>query len=485
MVTVAVIERTAEGRNFLTEELTALLHTGQSLTHLVPQVSIIPLSIQELKFRETPNICIVGQQLCEHTPQEIRTIKKLFPECLVIARLTDGSESITRVDELLGYGADDTFTGPFSSPQLFKYVIQAGRSQRQKKKGTVILVDSGKGGIGTTSLAAGLADVLSLTNKKIALIDLDFETQDLSRFLRLRPLLNEQLDLILSQQRPLLAENIEQCFVPFPGSENIRCFTPPAIHHDFLSVKCKETQIFFSLLKIIDEIHDIVVIDAGAARGGVLEMLYRVSDKIVFAVNNDPATLHASVEKLQSMIPRLSDNEVFTLVNNAPDKDGISENALKREYLQLTGLSDSQWLSTSIPRCSAAKTWPGSGETLLSMGKLPVAYALEVLAEKLGFPLAETNPKATLSFTKNLSDTLTKFKVYGTKLKPGGNERSLHLGTAQDPSRPALPSPESLKLTTNTISSDNEQSIHNAKQSKFKNHSAAELVSAVEFTKPI
>jgi cellulose biosynthesis protein BcsQ len=453
MITVAVIEKTAEGRNIIVDEVTQFLRPGHTFVHLVPQISVIPLSLQELRFRETPHICILGRQLCEESPQEIRAIKKLFPRCFVIARISEVNESLSRIDELMRLGADDTFTGIFTATNFFKYIIQINRAQQQQKQGIVILVDSGKGGIGVTSLAAGLADVISLSEKKVALLDLDTETQDLSRFLRIRPLLNEHLDLLLSQQRPLLAEYVQQCLVPFSGNAQISCVTPPSLHHNFTSIKSTESQIFFSILKMLDELHDVVIIDAGAARGSFLEALYRVSDKVVFAVNNDPASLHASVEKIQSVSARLGQIDLFTLVNNAPERDGLSDSHLKQEYLKLTGFSENQWIPVSIPRCSSAKRWPGSGETILSLGRMGVAYSLETLSRHLGFVLEEKTPASYKLFTPSLiSSTLYRLAQATPTSRLLKEERSLRVDTTVEPTRQALPSPRLLPTSSSVQS---------------------------------
>ena len=65
----------------------------------------------------------------------------------------------------------------------------------------LILVDAGKGGLCVTSVVAGLGDALAAHGKRVLTIDLDMETQDLSRFLQTRPFVNENLQLLLEEQR--------------------------------------------------------------------------------------------------------------------------------------------------------------------------------------------------------------------------------------------------------------------------------------------
>ena len=47
--------------------------------------------------------------------------------------------------------------------------------------------------------------------KRVILVDLDFETQDLSRFIQARPYINENLQTLIDQTAPVTSDTVKEC----------------------------------------------------------------------------------------------------------------------------------------------------------------------------------------------------------------------------------------------------------------------------------
>jgi MinD-like ATPase involved in chromosome partitioning or flagellar assembly len=386
MLRLVVVDSTAESRNRLAGKVTRYLDTDLRDVDLLPRISLKPLALQELKFHAAPDICIIGPELVSKDLGAVASVRKLLPETPIVVALAAGSENLATIEHLALLGVDDTITDTTSAHEFFKKIILLAKRQKKAKAGKLILVDSGKGGIGVTSVAAGLCEMLLDGVRKIALVDLDFETQDLSRFLQARPFLNENLQLLFDGTRPVTEDFVEQCLVPLWEKEDRAWCVPPCKEsEDLYNREAAYSRTLLSVLEILDDSFDCVIVDAGSARGAMLKALYRVADHVVVLVNNDPATLFAVAERVRSLRGQMAPNAQVTVVENGSGHAGLSSEVLKREFCQAAGLSDSEWFDRSLPFFAHGSRWPASGDTLVSTGSESLMRAFEALTGALGF----------------------------------------------------------------------------------------------------
>ncbi|NDC38709.1 MAG: hypothetical protein EBZ48_11735, partial [Proteobacteria bacterium] len=147
MISIVVVDRQAESRTRLVEEITQFLHANVKDLDLIPRVNIIPLSRQELKFHNAPDLCIVGPGIIEHELTDLTSIRKLFPSAAILARLRRGAEDLAFVEQLARMGIDDVLSEHTTPQEFLKKLILLARRVGQQKAGTLIVVDSGKGGV--------------------------------------------------------------------------------------------------------------------------------------------------------------------------------------------------------------------------------------------------------------------------------------------------------------------------------------------------
>lgn len=113
------------------------------------------------------------------------------PDCNIIA-LCD-NPSVNLIVEAMRSGAKEFLPVPIIKNEFTDCLnkILANKKEDKKNKCKIISVFSNKGGIGKTSLATNLALELSkITKENIALIDLNFQTGDITTFLDLKPSFN-------------------------------------------------------------------------------------------------------------------------------------------------------------------------------------------------------------------------------------------------------------------------------------------------------
>lgn len=154
--------------------------------------------------------------------------------------------------------------------------------------GESIIISSGKGGTGKTSVAINLGNALSELGKSVALIDGSLTTPDVSLYLGI-PFHVRGIGHILKEDSPIDAA----CFNHKSGMKII----PGNIHLDVLNEF--EGKSFVNLLKKLKKQHDFVLIDSAAGLGREAVSAIKNSDKILIVTNPELASVVDSSKTIQ------------------------------------------------------------------------------------------------------------------------------------------------------------------------------------------
>ncbi|MCB0336966.1 MAG: hypothetical protein KDD62_11700, partial [Bdellovibrionales bacterium] len=278
--------------------------------------------------------------------------------------------------------------------------------------------------------------------KKVAIVDFDFETQDLSRFLQSKPFVNDPLQLMLEQSRPITEEFVAQALSPVWNDEQqLLCMSPAPEAEELYAANSSYSRSFLSIFQVLDGGFDAVVVDSGSARGSLLRTLYRIADTVVFAINNDPATLYASADRLSKARAWMSVGADLVILENASMKSGLSQRILRHEFSRAVQLDDEQWLSEAVPFCPRAARWPGSGATMVTLGRPQVSKAFDQLVERLGFQ-SQRERNAKIKLFKRIKKPAIEHHDGRTEEDNGNNKNVIYLidqnRGSQDSQEPAL-----------------------------------------------
>ncbi|MCB0329631.1 MAG: AAA family ATPase [Bdellovibrionales bacterium] len=425
MLTIHALERNAEERESLISWLQHLLHEDTPDIEFIPRVDLRPVSPDEIKFHGTPDICIVGPNILEEELTQLGKIRKLLPTTPIIAVTTARLEGLAQIEQIARLGATDTLSQSDSAATLLRKLVLLSKHKAEKKGGKLIVVDSGKGGIGVTSLAAALAEVSALEDKKTVLVDFDFETQDLSRFLQVKPYFNDNLQLLLLGQRPITQEFVEQCVVQiWEDHGGLYHLPPPADSEVLFNRKDPAFRTILSILEVLDKTFDTVFIDLAGVSGPLKRALYRSADDVIFIINNDPASLYASVDQISKATSWISPETGFKIVENFPLPIGLKSKFLRTEFLKAAGLNDNQLANKSIPYCKNAFRWPGSGISAYSHANQKFKKAIYSLLADLN--LIEYKQKFSIGRIFNQNEILSTKKLKESKVFPTESAREVN-----------------------------------------------------------
>jgi len=197
--------------------------------------------------------------------------------------------------------------------KLRLYYIGNDHNCRQYKK--IFSFTSGKGGTGKTFLALNSAYALARLQKRVLVIDLDFNLANLHLLLNVNPLstLNEFFlgKKTLFDTITNLNNNIDAIFGE-PGSSNM-----PHLSDSQLNI-------LFSNIRKISGNYDYILIDTGAGANSTIINLLKRCDENIFVVTPEPTSVMDAYVLMKFLYQNSGKNLFPVIINKCNDEhDGV------------------------------------------------------------------------------------------------------------------------------------------------------------------
>ncbi len=190
--------------------------------------------------------------------------------------------------------------------------------------GTAIMVTSGKGGTGKTSLTAGVASCLAALGRRVLCIDTDIGLRDLDLALGLSDRAVMDFSDVMAYRCSLLGAAVEQ-----PEIRGLYLLTAP------LGTEALDRERFRAVVDEAKEVFDFVFMDSPAGLGDGFQLAIAAADRAVVVSAVDPAALRdaqRTVAELHSLPqlhlvmnrvqPKLI-SQLRTSIDNAMDTAGL------------------------------------------------------------------------------------------------------------------------------------------------------------------
>ncbi len=378
----------------------------------LPTISLRGCSYNEALTVKEAEIAIISSEVSRIDGTNLKLLRSSMPDALMAAIVRD--DDFVLIDKLLHQGIDEILELNITITSIFKLIFKLQQRSNQPTSGKLILVDSPKGGVGVTTITAALGDFLSGEGHKVALVDLDHETQDLSRFLGVPQILNDNLSLLLNGNKPLLSEFINDCCTPIWQSSSI--ITPPP------GETLNSPTALRRLNDIIDRLTDLyeyVIVDCASHDIATLRPLYQRADQILLTLSADHSLFHATLEKVRKLSQEPHLRAGISILENNYTIPSISSRFFRSELSRYSFTKHCKWSPDPIPFSPSARCWPGSKQTFLAF--LPPKRAMKAfrpLSQTLGIPLKDltkNKPKVSNDFmdkaTKMSHDFFTASKT--------------------------------------------------------------------------
>lgn len=376
MIELGLIDLSANSRRRLAQLVERWTSAQPDARHFsLPQVSLHLLAPQEVRFHGALDVCLIGPELISADAAYINLIRQQLPGKVILCVLDSNTFSFGMVEQLGRLGVDDVLMDTASSEEFFRRLVLLKRRVASPEKGELIVVDAARGGVGATLVAAALAEGYLDAGKSVCVVDGDIFSQDLTRFLQVRPHVNESLRLLLDCQRVVTAETVLECaFSVWANEPNFKCVPPPVATDEAIFSSSQACRTFVGVLEILQSKHQVVVVDAAPLIGGCRQALYQSADEVVLVANRDPAGAFATRQAASLIGGCLRAGARFTSVINQNSKLQASLHVVRQQVLAVDSSTRRNFV---IPYAPQAARWACSGRTAFPALKRSIRMMLD------------------------------------------------------------------------------------------------------------
>ena len=269
---------------------------------------------------------------------QIRQISSDCQTCKIVA-IKDVPD-VNFIVDTIRMGAKDILAYPIIKSDFCNTLERLAKEffiqSKQAQKCKIISVFSNKGGIGKTCIASNLAyEIAQSTKDKVALIDLNFQTGDISTFMGLEP--TYDISYIFENMKNLSGELIESLMCKYKETSLYVLSNPPTFEQG-TDISQKVLHNFFAALK---SRFDYVVIDLSSSFDNQSISTMQLSDLVLLVtIVNLPALRNC--QRCLEMFDKtgVAPSKIQVLVNRFMENDEISSDDVvelleKRIYWKL------------------------------------------------------------------------------------------------------------------------------------------------------
>ena len=173
--------------------------------------------------------------------------------------------------------------------------------------GTAIMVTSGKGGTGKTSMTAGVSSCLAALGHRVLCIDLDIGLRNLDIALGLDDRAVMDFTDVTQLRCPLLTAATEH-----PKIRGLHLLTAP------LTLSDPDVDGFCRMMDEARECYDYIFMDSPAGLGDGFQLALAAADRAVVVSATDPAALRDAQRTVSELLPQV--HEIHLVMNRVQPK---------------------------------------------------------------------------------------------------------------------------------------------------------------------
>jgi len=250
--------------------------------------------------RTPPNLVLMKVDDLQKGTEEIHSIASRFPRTSVIVSSTEKSSEL--ILATMRAGAVEYLLRPIVEEELLQSLRKVGRlwfekPVEQAKEGKIIAIYNPIGGMGATTISVNLAASLADDKNKVALVDLNLHSGDISTFLDVNP--TYTLSSVTSNITRLDASFLMSVMTRHASGPYV--LTEPLDVEDSLAITPEQIH---RLLEFLKGIFDYVVVDCGGHLEGCNLSIFESARLVLYttvlslpAINNTKRYLTALEKK--------------------------------------------------------------------------------------------------------------------------------------------------------------------------------------------
>lgn len=381
MLDVLLVEATPLRRTTLAEAILTLVGRAEQQHGLVSPLRLDQRGPHELGFRGAPELCVVGPDLARDDIAAVAAVRGTYPQSRLAVIVPGSERTLALTEQLARLGVDDVVDSPEDGQGFLHLLVMVSRRKAPARKRRLVTVDSGKGGTGVTTVVSALGEALASSYEQTLLVDLDFRAQSLTRFLQVRPFVNESLQELLEGTSALTAERLANAAQPvWPDWVKLMCLPPPFEQDSLYEADAPGHRRMLSALDALADAHEITVVDLAGARGPLMRALIQRADTHLAVVSADPSCVPASIERLRHVESYVDRESRILIVENNTTPPLLRRRRTTREIVARLHAPGRVEEVNPIAFDTGVAAWPATGMSALGCASRATRRALEELA---------------------------------------------------------------------------------------------------------
>jgi MinD-like ATPase involved in chromosome partitioning or flagellar assembly len=258
------------------------------------------------------------------------------------------------------------------------------RKEGRASEGRVVAVVHAKGGVGATSVAAAIGEVCSDNNRRTLLWDLDVETKDLSRCLAASGPEAKVISSWINGSREISRESLRDALIPI--ANDVSVLTAPDRFAESMDLVCHADGMEISqrIIDLAKVLFDVVIIDTAGRMGPAVGGIIRNADIVLLVSDESEIGLTAMDLLLSSIKPLIVGSDRIRFLIRALSGSSVDMTQITADLESMHELNPVCWGLPVLPFDESIADWPGSGNTLFSMGNREVTRVFENIAQNIG-----------------------------------------------------------------------------------------------------
>ncbi len=373
---VACVDKSASDRVILQRLIDDAFREYRNVLGHISLLQLLPATKDEVLVSSPPDVIVVGPAfLIEESYVICRDLHQAYPLVpLVVFFANDrfNLRTLRRFERV----STEAFSIDEPPIRIVHKLSSYEGSGSQRKVGKLCTVTGVKGGVGATSLVAGLAHAAQALGKRAVVMDLS--PANVFAFYMCAPRWHSPEYAGLISDGIIPDQTIvERCLATSPNG--ITMLLPPSGGTDIRELWIRDQsrfEISLSILDVLKSIFDLVLVDIASAEGVLPFALVCRADSRLLVTSNDPASVHLLNRNLSALVSAPGDGQVRIIINMLIERGLTCDDVL--DFLCCnSAYTDEIGRVSSLPFDRHARNWIGTGNSFFTEGSAGIQTLLE------------------------------------------------------------------------------------------------------------
>lgn len=373
---IACIDRSASDRLKLHHLFEDAYESARNIAGHVVGNSAYPATLEEALLSTAPDVIAVGPTFnVEEAYSACRKLNAAFPNTTLFLFLSNENYSLRSLRRFSSL-CTEVFSVDEPKTRLLHKLAQVDSGARHLRAGKLILIDGVKGGVGATTITAGLAHAAEAAGKTAVVVDLS-PYASLIHYMQSHRWQSPDYATALLDGIVPDKSLVERCLVTAPNGVSL--LLPPSGGTEIRELWLRDAQRFeitLSAIDILKDMYDMVLVDTSNAEGVLYFALATRAHSTVLVTSNDPASVHLLNAKLSNLASLPGESLVHVLINLLVDRGLTKEDVV--DFLHVND-SFTPLMATlePIPHEPHGRNWIGTGNTFYTESSSTTQQLLE------------------------------------------------------------------------------------------------------------